>query len=157
MTNLQGLENLQSYTSLEIINNEKLTTLQHLSNNYVRLGLAVSSVNVLNNRRIRDINGLQHISNVTGKDLYFHDGYNMHVVLVVNVGHCYLNLNSMLNDLSGLDNLLEVGNLAFFNNPLITDLNVANNLWRASSIVIIQMPVNDLITHCMSIHTYSVY
>lgn len=63
----------------------------------------------------------------------------------------------MLNDLSGLNNMLEIGNLAFFNNPLITDLNVANDLWKASSIVIIQMPVNNLITHCMSIHTYSVY
>ena len=155
LTNLEGLENLKSYTSLEIINNQRLITLQHLSSNYAPLGLTMRSVYVLSNRRIRDISGLQHITNVTGKNLYFHGGYNMYI-LVVNVGHCYVNYNSMLNDLSGLNNMLEVGNLAFLDIPLITDLNIANNLWKASSIFIMQMPVNNL-THCISVHTYSVY
>ena len=147
---------MKSYTSLEIINNERLTTLQHLSSNYAPLGLTVKSVYVSTNPRIRDIVGLQNIVNVTGKILLPLSTYMVQHIFVV--GDCYIYFNGMLNDLSGLNNMLEVGNLAVFYSPRLTDLNVANNLWKANSIGIIQNMVNNYNLVCQYTCTlYSVY
>ena len=65
--NLEGLENIQSYTSLDILNNDRLVTLKHLSSTYPPLRLTVERVFVSGNIRIQDITSLQHIENVTGK------------------------------------------------------------------------------------------
>lgn len=144
LTNLEGLENLESYTSLVIINNFGLTTPRHLSSNYPPLGLTVRSVYISNNARIQDIECLQHIVNVTGKDMW---SPSIHVVqhVLIRVGTFQVSFNRMLGNLDGLNNIVQVNDLVILNLPL-TDLNIANNLWKANSISIYQNTVSPYIT-----------
>ena len=140
LTDLEGLENLESYTSLEIINNDGLTTLRHLSSSYPPLGLTVRSVYIATNTRIQDINGLQHIVNVTGKDVW---SPSIRVVkhVLIHVGIFQVFFNRMLRNLDGLNNIVQVNDLVILNLPL-TELNIANNLWKANSIAIYQNMVS---------------
>ena len=154
LTNLEGLENLASYTSLDIINNYGLTTLRHLSSNYPLLGLTVRSVYISNNIHLQDIDGLQHIANVTGKNIYGFYPYHVVQHMLVDVGTFQVSFNSMLRSLDGLNNTIEVNDLVIFNLPLINELNIANNLWKANSITIFRNTVSAYCTYIglMAIH-----
>ena len=102
------------------------------------------------NPHIQNIVGLQHIANVTGKNLLLSSKHMVQNIFV-DVGECYIYSNAILNDLSGLNNMLEVGNLAVYNSPCLTDLNIADNLWKANSIGIIRNMVNNYNLVCQYI------
>ena len=71
LTDLRGLENLASFTELSILNNWRLTTLQHFGANVSEdHRINVTSIGIRDNPELQDIAGFRFVQHVTGTELF---------------------------------------------------------------------------------------
>lgn len=70
LTDLQGLENIATFTEVSITNNPQLRTLRHFAANLPPdYRTTVTNIGIRDNHVLEDVSGFNHIQEVTGKEI----------------------------------------------------------------------------------------